>query len=99
MDRPDVSAIWPYPTYLRDHFRRHGARLRVRDVAAHDRSARETIRRGVRFTYTGDTGDVHVGYFEPERSRFTALDDAESVIITHFQATEHYVRTLADSDY
>ncbi len=53
-----------------------------------------------RFTYTDLEADAtRVGFFDPTSGRFTALTDDEAFILTHFRATERYVRGLLDSDY
>ncbi len=97
---PAAIAQWRSPTKCRDHFLWHGSRLRVTTVSAYDQSARATIQRGTRFTYTDvSAGTARVGYFEPGNGRFTALSADEAWILTHFRATEHYVRTRPDSDY
>ena len=100
MDLPERTAVWPDEIYLREHFRKHRRGLRVSTVEEYDASARETIRVGVRFTYTDRKDqDTRVGYFDPWRSRVTCLTVDEHYIMSHFHATEHYVRSLLDSDY
>jgi hypothetical protein len=95
---PDQSAIWISEAYRLRKFGLHGARLRVRTVDAYDESARDTIRGGVRVSYT-DHGEDRVGYFDAHRRRFTVLSGDEILIVNHFHATANYVRHLDNSDY
>src|SRR5262249_52676566 len=97
---PDVFAEWPDESYRRRKFAKHGARLRLKTVDDYDASARETIRDGLRFTYSeSDPSEDRVGYFDSNRRRLTALSGDETVIVNHFRATENYVRHLENSDY
>jgi hypothetical protein len=82
------------------HFRKHRRRLRLRTVAEYEESALDTIRVGVRFEYFDPpVNQWQVGYYDPPTSRFTALNDDEAVIETHFTASESYVRNLVRSNY
>jgi hypothetical protein len=97
---PDLTAEWPDPAYRRSHFRFHRAQLGIQTEDDYDASARETIRNGVRLLYTDrESGEDRVGYFVPERRRFTALSDDEAIITSHFRASENYVRHLPDVIY
>jgi hypothetical protein len=99
-ESPATTAVWQSEAKLRGHFRTHGRRLRTHDVAAYDASARRTIASGRRFTYTElEPGDGCVGYFDPATGRFTALSNDEVYILTHFRASEGYIRRLLDSDH
>ena len=99
-ESPATYAVWQSEAKLRGHFRAHGPRLRLRDMAAYDASARQTIAEGRRFTYTDlEADELRVGYFDPVIRRFTALTEDEVYILTHFRANEGYVRRLLDSDY
>jgi len=69
-------------------------------VEAYDRSARGTIRAGIRFTYRERGGLLkRVGYFHRRAGRLTALDESETRIVNHFACSEDYVRRQVDSDY
>jgi hypothetical protein len=71
-------------------------------VADYDASARETIRFGISFTYTDPDADVpRVGYYALGTNRFTALNQSQTRILTHFipDRGESYVRDLPDSTY
>lgn len=82
------------------HFRRHGQVLGRLTEDDYDASARATIRAGKRFTYTDSgTGKQRVGYYDLRSERFTALNEAETRILTHFRCPERYVRTLPESAY
>ena len=95
-----ASAAWVSDAHRLRKFRLHRAELRVTDLAAYDRSARDTIAVGVRFMYRDhDSRGERVGYFDRARRRFTALSADESRIINHFCATANYVRHLPESDY
>ena len=84
----------------RRDFARHNPLQPLAGVAEYEQSSVDTIRDGVRFTYTDDTHDVpRVGYFAPSTGLLTVLTESERVIVTHFPADEEYVRALLDSDY
>jgi hypothetical protein len=83
-----------------EHFRKHRRKLRLRTVAEYERSALETIRAGVRFEYFDPPANRwRVGYYDLLAGRFTALDEDELEIETHFAAPESYVRNLVRSTY
>jgi len=89
---------WLSSGKLREHFTKHGHEVGAATPRDYDVSARETIRRGERFTYTDRrSGLPRVGYFEPATGRFTGLTDGETVLITHFAADDHYVRNVLTS--
>ena len=79
--------------------------LGVRSPAEYDDSARETIRDGICLIYTyvdpvdPALQEARVGYFDPATGRFTAMTEDERLILSHFAATESYVRNLPDSTY
>jgi hypothetical protein len=86
----------------RQHFRLHTDEVGAGDELEYDESARETIRVGVRFTYTDRaTQEQRVGYFDRRTGRLTSLTGNERRIVTHFvpRRGEDYVRGLQDSDY
>jgi hypothetical protein len=100
IEQPERAAAWRTEAHRRAHFRLHGHRLRLRTVEEYDASARETIRLGVRVSYMDlDSGEDRVGYFDPDRGRFTGLSADERFIVTHFRATARYVRRLLNVDY
>jgi hypothetical protein len=98
---PDPSqAPWGDPPARWNHYTKHRNVLRVATEQEYDESARETIRRGVRLTYRDrSTGARRVGYFERETGRFTALNEHETRIRSHFLTGERQVRALPESDY
>ena len=88
--------------YLQHHldFRPHPERRQIVTEEDYEQSSLETVWEGVEFTYTDRTsGDARVGYFDPLTECFTAVTADRRWIITHYPATEDYVRTLLDSDY
>jgi hypothetical protein len=93
-----LTIPWPSPAYLRAHFHKHGARLGIRTEQDYDLSARATIRVGTRLLYTLKSED-RVGYFWQTSRRFTALSDDEQLLLSHFRATENYVRHLSNLIY
>lgn len=97
---PGQAPKWRSPRDLDRHFRKHGAKLRVKDRQAYADSALAIFRAGKRFTYRDpNTADERVGYFDRRTGRFTALTDNEERIVTHFHADEQYVRRLPNSTY
>jgi hypothetical protein len=88
--------------YLQHHldFQPHPERQPIVTEADYEQSSLETIREGLEFSYTDRTsGDPRVGYFDPLTEGFTAVTVDGRWIITHYPATEDYVRNLPDSDY
>ena len=82
------------------HFGKHGAAMGIVAVEAYDRSARGTIRAGIRFTYRERAGlHKRVGYFHRQTGRLTVLDEGETRIVNHFACLEDYIRRQVDSDY
>ena len=97
---PDPSqAPWGIPPARWNHYTKHRNLLGVATEQEYDESARETIRRGIRFEYRERNGLPRVGYFDRGRGRLTALEIDESRITTHCAASEVYVRRLRDSTY
>ena len=98
---PDPSqAPWEDPIARWNHYTKHRNVLGVAAEQEYDESARETIRRGVRYTYRDrSTGSRRVGYFERVTGRFTALTERETRIRSHFRTSERQVRALPESDY
>jgi hypothetical protein len=91
---------WTSRASLQRHFNKHGPKLGVRSVDDYDKSARDTIRSGARFTYMDrSTRLPRVGRYDPTRQHLTILTDDESAIVNHFAAPEHYVRNLPASTY
>ena len=69
-------------------------------VDDYDRSARETIARGTRFTYNAPgTGEPRVGFFDRATGHFTALTDDEAILLTHYPLSEAKIRALPNSTY
>ena len=94
------QAPWVSSRSREYHFRKHGAATGHTTVEAYDRSARGTIRAGIRFTYRERGGLLkRVGYFRRQTGRLTVLDEGEVQIINHFGCTEAYVQRQIDSDY
>jgi hypothetical protein len=84
------------------HYNKHRGQFGRQTVEQYDKSARKTIRLGIRFTYRDpDYGAPRVGYFTPGNGRFTVLNRSETRIITHFipDDGEEYVRGLPESTY
>lgn len=97
---PDpLQAPWGIPPARWNHYTKHRNLLGVATEQEYDESARETIRRGIRFEYRERNGLPRVGYFDRERGRLTALEIDENRITTHCAASEVYVRRLRDSTY
>lgn len=94
-DQIAQDAVWPDLGYRYQHFKKHGAALRIPTEDEYDASARETIRQGDRLSYSDD-GDLRVGYFWLDRRRFTALSDDEGMLVSHFRVTVRYVQHLPD---
>src|SRR6188474_3013601 len=93
------QAPWGDPPALWNHYVKHPNVLRVATEQDYDDSARETIRRGVRFTFQERTTGVRrVGYFERATGRFTVLNEHETRIRSHFLTSERQVRALPESD-
>jgi hypothetical protein len=75
------KAPWGDPPTRWNHYTKHRNVLGVATEQEYDESARETIRRGVRFTYRDrSAGVMRVGYFEQASGRFTALNQHETQI-------------------
>jgi pyocin large subunit-like protein len=94
-----ARAVWA-PGELEEHFRKHPEGYR--SAEEYDRGARETIRRGVRFTYRDSQSDApRLGFYDRETNRFTALTGDGRRITTHFRPDrgERYVRGLPGSTY
>jgi hypothetical protein len=75
---------------LRGHFGKHGEDVGARTAREFDESARETIRRGKRFSYRDRaTNEPRVGYFDPDTGLFTATSQTRKTpaILTHFPET------------
>lgn len=69
-------------------------------MAEYERSALETIRDGIRFEYFDPPKNAwRVGFFDSLTRRFTGLSEDERDIVTHFRASESYVRGLVRSTY
>jgi len=78
----------------------HGRGVGAATEQEYDESARETIRRGARFTYRERSSRVRrVGYFERATGRFTVMNEYETRIRSHFLTSERQLRTLPESDY
>lgn len=94
------DAQWPDPDDLTDHFALHGAEVHQSREDLYDRSARETIRFGTRFSCRNPrTLVLRVGYFNSRTRRVTILSADERRILSHFACDEAYVRRQLDSDY
>jgi hypothetical protein len=94
--------MWASAGSLQKHFRDHQRDVGVGTVEESDRSARQTFVLGKRFTYDAPWVGVHrVGYYAVGSNRFTALDETETELVTHFCPTdgEQYVRCLPNSTY
>jgi RHS repeat-associated protein len=82
---------------ITNHFAKHGEQVGAASRKAYDRSARDTIKNGRRFTYRDrGTGRRRVGYFNPETGLFTATTQKGNVatIHTHFADTWSNLRKL-----
>jgi hypothetical protein len=91
---------WKSQHHLREHFRDHGRKLRLRTLAGYDESAKNTIEVGTRFNYRDrQTGEWRIGYYDRTTERFTAVSDDEQNIVSHFRCPEWYVAELPRSDY
>lgn len=96
-----LEATWA-PGQLEAHFEKHGREGPYRTAAEYDGAVRETIRRGVYFTYVDrDTDAARVGFYERPTNRFTGLTRDGRRITTHFRPDrgEAYVRGLERSTY
>jgi len=91
-------AQWKSREHLEDHFRRHGATVHARDLAAYARMADETVARGVRFTYRR-TNQPRVGYYDARLGRFVVTDAVTHEILSLSRKNERYVRQLGGSTY
>jgi len=94
------QAPWTNSHERRRHFHKHRQQFPHLTEDGYDASARATIRTGKRFTYE-DSGQRkrRVGYYDPYTQRFTALNEAETNVLTHYRCLERYVRNLPASDY
>jgi hypothetical protein len=91
---------WGDPPTRWNHYTKHRNTLGVATEQEHDVSARETIRRDVRFTYRDRSSRARrVGYFERATGRFTILNERETRIRSHFLTSERQIRALPESDY
>ncbi len=94
-----TEATWA-PGQLQAHFQKHPEGYKT--VEEYDRGARDTIRRGVAFTYVDrETNERRLGFYDRDTSRFTALTQDGRRITTHFRPDqrEQYVRRLPGSTY
>jgi hypothetical protein len=91
-------ADWKSRADLEDHFRRHGAEVNARDVAAYARLADETVERGIRFTFVR-TGRLRIGYYHRRRGHFAAVDADSGETLSLSKESENYVRCLDGSTY
>src|SRR2546423_1150457 len=88
------QAPWDEPPARWNHYVDHGRGVGAASEREYDESARETIRRGVRFEYRERNGVLRVGYYDRMRGFFTGMESDESRITTHYAAGEAYVRRL-----
>lgn len=98
-ERYASEATWA-PGQLEAHFQRHPEGYA--SVEEYDQGARETILRGVAFTYRDrTTNQPRLGFYERDANRFTALTYDGRRIPTHFRPDggESYVRNLEESTY
>lgn len=87
---------------LEHHYWQHHWDVNATTIPEYDASARETIRRGQRFTYTDPVRRrPRIGYYDPKTGLFTALHGDRKRILTHFRPEdgEAYVRQLPHSTY
>jgi hypothetical protein len=97
---PADQARWTSERERSRHFQKHGPLLGQRTEDEYEASARATIRVGQRFTYEDSgTGRPRVGYYHVRTERFTALNERETRLLTHFRCPERYVRLLPSSGY
>jgi hypothetical protein len=106
---PAVSSIEPEkyaadarwaPGQLEAHFQKHPEGYRT--VQEYDRGARDTILKGNEFTYLDrESSQRHLGFYEKDTNRFTALTLDGGRITTHFRPDqeERCVRQLPESTY
>jgi pyocin large subunit-like protein len=101
VQQPTARPEWRSRRLLEEHFRDHGAEVGASTVDEYDRSARTTIRVGVRIPYEDrTTGLTRIGYFQPRSRKFTALTEDETIILSHFRAeSEGYVHRLRRRTY
>ncbi len=94
-----AQASWA-PGQLQAHFQKHPEGYRT--VEEYDRGARDTIRKGTAFTYLDrESNQRHLGFYDRQSNRFTALTLDGRRITTHFRPDqgEQYVRRLPESTY
>ena len=68
-----------------------------RTAWGYDKSAQETLRVGISFTFTHE-GRFREGSYDAATRRFVVLND-HGAIVNHFFADEWYVAGLDDSTY
>ncbi len=93
------AAVWA-PGALDDHYQKHPEGYG--SMQEYDQGARDTIRRGTRFTYVDSQTDApRVGYYEESTNRFTGMTADERRITTHFKPDRGvtYIRNLDQSTY
>jgi hypothetical protein len=90
--------VWNDQDSLADHFRRYGRQVGARTLAEFDALARQTIERGIRFTFR-TTARHRIGYYDRRRHRLVILQDDDETIISLSRRNENYVRNLVDSTY
>ena len=86
------EAPWGAPPSQWNHYAKHRSHVGAASMEEYDISARETIRRGARFTYKERNGVPRVGYYDESRGLFTGLNQSERQITTRYPATEREVR-------
>jgi hypothetical protein len=93
-----LELTWRDRNSLEDHFQRHGREVNARSIDQYDALTRQTIERGVRFTFR-NTSRPRAGYYDPRRHWLVVVDEVNAWILSLSRRSERYVRTQPDSTY
>lgn len=95
----DPTPEWQ-PFNLMNHFNEHRRELSYADFREYEAGSLTAISTGRRFTFRDPkSGRLRIGYYDPSNGHLTVVDRTHTEIITHYRASERYVRNLPASPY